>query len=683
MTDITAGADGVPDSPTTTTQETERVRKLLKEIDDARRFDDNARRDYAFCRRYARGDSSFQVSVNLVGTYIDILVAFLYARDPDIDVLPAEAAGGSSGSDVKIYSKTLQIALSDAWRIARVKRKAERWLRSSLTVGVGWLKAGWQEVYSTDPQITARHRDAQDNLARLRRLRAEGQEFSEEELEQLELQAQALEAGLQDGRAERMVYRGMFVDFVPSQDIQVSLDVQNIVDCEGATWIAHRSFVPIEQARDKHTRVPAEDWKSAKLYNAIEPYDFREKGKTAEIDAGIDAAEADSHSTGGGVGADSRGRFACIWEMWRADDNIVYTMAEGVGRFLDDPAVPNVATTRFYPFFPLALHEVEGERHPQSLVMRSYKLQDEYNRAGSGLMELRKNSKPKIGFDARLYNETEIKKVTDGTYGEFVPIKPANDQATVRDGFAEIPRPTIDAALFDRSEIRMELETIWGIQEALTGSIQVAKTATEAEIQQAGTNARTGAMRDRMEEQLTALAHYTAEILVQKYDAADARELAGERSIWIDEVDVNDLDLLVNVKIRAGSTGKPNVAAQREAWAAEAGVIEGTMEKVAALLNTPPDQLAECLWELAVETAERTGDTLDLDRFRPEPGQPMQLVDPMTGQMVLAHPAMQQPGAPGPAGAPAAPVDMPMSGGDPMAPQGVDIAPPELPQQIA
>ena len=214
MTDITAGADGVPDSPTTTTQETERVRKLLKEIDDARRFDDNARRDYAFCRRYARGDSSFPVSVNLVGTYIDILVAFLYARDPDIDVLPAEAAGGSSGSDVKIYSKTLQIALSDAWRIARVKRKAERWLRSSLTVGVGWLKAGWQEVYSTDPQITARHRDAQDNLARLRRLRAEGQEFSEEELEQLELQAQALEAGLQDGRAERMVYRGMFVDFV-------------------------------------------------------------------------------------------------------------------------------------------------------------------------------------------------------------------------------------------------------------------------------------------------------------------------------------------------------------------------------------------------------------------------------------------------------------------------------------
>ena len=107
------------------------------------------------------------------------------------------------------------------------------------------------------------------------------------------------------------------------------------------------------------------------------------------------------------------------------------------------------------------------------------------------------------------------------------------------------------------------------------------------------------------------------------------------------------------------------------------------MEKVAALLNTPPDQLAECLWELAVETAERTGDTLDLDRFRPEPGQPMQLVDPMTGQMVLAHPAMQQPGAPGPAGAPAAPVDMPMPGGDPMAPQGVDIAPPELPQRIA
>src|SRR5690625_470159 len=61
----------------------DKVKRLFEEIDNARDFDKAARKDYAFCRYYARGDSHWEVATNLIGTYIDIMVAFLYARAPD------------------------------------------------------------------------------------------------------------------------------------------------------------------------------------------------------------------------------------------------------------------------------------------------------------------------------------------------------------------------------------------------------------------------------------------------------------------------------------------------------------------------------------------------------------------------------------------------------------------------
>src|SRR6478672_6659417 len=68
------------------------VRRWFQRIEQARKFDEPARKQYAKDRRYARGDSGFDVDANIAGTNIDILESFLYAKDPDIDVLPAPCA---------------------------------------------------------------------------------------------------------------------------------------------------------------------------------------------------------------------------------------------------------------------------------------------------------------------------------------------------------------------------------------------------------------------------------------------------------------------------------------------------------------------------------------------------------------------------------------------------------------
>lgn len=733
-------------------KEAARVKGHLDAIVHAREFDIKARQDYAFCRRYARGDSQFDTSVNLIGTYIDILVAFLYARDPDLDCNPADrieasnegdqgmvqgpampaaipgmgappigadpgamdpgmggpmpmdpaaammgagppggmgplpapapaAQGGTDLTTLKTYGRSMQITISRAWKDAKMKRQAERWLRASLTTGIGWIKTGWQADFRTDPAIEERKKDIQENLARIARLKESIAEGGCGDLEKEENELMEQLRGL-EGKSEVEVARGIFIDVVPSEDIQVSLDVQNIVDCDTASWIAHRTFMQLDKAKDKYSRITKEEWATATIYHSIAPTAEKDRRNTPVTDDSITAEASSNYRTGTQIGATSGdgkyNRFVCVWEKWDQSSSLVMDLIEGVNVYATEPSPPNVPTTRFYPFFPLALHEVDGERHPQSLVMRSFRLMDEYNRARSGLAALRARTKPRVAFDSRAFAQEEIDKIIGGTYAEWIPIRPSTEEG-LPGAVWEVPYPKIDAALFDTMGIKNELEILWGIQEALSGGIEVAKTATEAEIQQAGTNARTGSMRDRLERVLTEIAQYHAEIAAQEYSLEDVRDIAGPGAIWIEGVTIQDLGMLLQIDIRAGSTGKPNTTKQREAWAAEAPVIRDSIMQIAGLLQSPPQEIARCLTELLKETVRRAGENIDLDLYLPKAGAPIPLIDPQTGTVVLAFPAGQQ-ATPMPGGG-----MMPMPAPQPgpgEAPQGSSIAPTERPETI-
>lgn len=662
-------------------EDSELAKEYWKQYEYARKFDEGARKDYAFCRRYARGDSSYDVSVNLIGTYIDILVSFLYARNPDLNVGVADSAGEQRKAEMKLLAKTMTVVLSRAWKDATMRRQAERWLRSALTVGIGWMKTGWQEEFESDPVIIERKRDIQENLAKIRELqnRVNDGDAPPETEEELAAQLKGLE-----GHAEKLIYRGIFIDLVPAEDIQVSLDVANIVDCESASWIAHRNYMMLSDAKAYLPDITEDEWGAIPRYHAVKPVDMEDsqRSKSGHVDKSISSTDADRFSSGSSpnsaTSSTKYNEFVCVIEMWRGDTNMVCELLEGLNRFASPPAVPNAGSTRFYPFVPLALHEVDGERHPQSLVMRSYKLMDEYNRTRDKYKSLRQGMKPKMAFDARIMSVKDMEKLMMGSTGEYVPVKPAVDEGTVQGAIFQVPMPKIDPALFDLMPIKTELESLWGIQEALSSSISVAKTATEAEIQQAGTNARTGAMRERMENQLTVVSQYHAQITIQKYELVDVRDIAGPEAIWPEDIEVEDLDLLLSVEIAAGSTGKPNTSAQREAWAATAGVIRETIIEVGRLRQTSPLDIADCLIEVLRETIIRAGDeSLDLDRFLPPIGQPVMLIDPQTLQPVAAYPApMEEQQGGGNMGAPGGELPMEQDPADQVAPTG-------LPDQIA
>jgi hypothetical protein len=73
-------------------QECADVKAWQKKIEDARKFDENARKQIALSRRYARGDAGeFEIKIPIAPSYVDILSSLLYAKNPDLDVQPSEA----------------------------------------------------------------------------------------------------------------------------------------------------------------------------------------------------------------------------------------------------------------------------------------------------------------------------------------------------------------------------------------------------------------------------------------------------------------------------------------------------------------------------------------------------------------------------------------------------------------
>lgn len=549
--------------------------------------------------------------------------------------------------DAKQFGSTLEIVISQLWKKGRLKPKAKPLVGSSLTVAIGWLKATWQERTGNDPIIQARINDLQDNIARLAATKEcleEGE--GDEDAKRADLERQML--GLQ-AQVEVVVARGMAFDFVQAEDIQVAPECGAMTSYLDSPWIAHRTFMPIQAAKATLPKI-AEKLKSAATYGQVKPIDPNTPPDPG-VATTVAANEADSYRAGGD--ASSRvadGTSVCVWEVWDKDSNTVITLVEGINEYARDPYAPNPGTSRFYPFFQYVIGEVDGERHPESLINRSAPLLDEYDRVRSGYAEHRRRVKPKTVFDSTNLEPEEASRLEAGGTQEMVGIKPLRPGTPVNEMLAPVAYAPIDPALYDTAVIRAELEMIWGIQEALSSSIRTAKTATEAEIQQTGTNARTGYMRDNLDAMMGELAEYTAEVAVQKLDAQDVKELAGPWAFWPEGMKIEDIGSLVTVDIRAGSSGKPDTTRQRQAWATVMPVLQNAIVQVGQLRGSSPQDIADSIEALIEETLARTGDRLDASRFLPPAPDgddlPTQMPQMAPAPMNLPAPAMPAPTEP-------------------------------------
>lgn len=670
------------------------VKQLMEEYDTARKFDEAARKQYATDRRYAAGlpfAQAWAVSVNLIGSFIDVLCSYLYARNPDVSCVRAEEvppppapndplalmehlqkqqAMVQKNADMEAFAKTMQLVVSRLWQRGYLKHCIKKAVRSSLSCGPGWFKAIMVSDKRTDPTVSAALNDARDNLARIEALQREIQEGEAKDLELKQRQLEMTIEGL-SAKVEVMIRRGLAIDFCSAEDVQVSLDVRDLDDYRDAGWMANAIYRPMSMLAEMFPRISSEKAKKAANYwqrTPADPMQTASEGGITASDAETFTKDNSSMMRAGG-GGEPVPFFKAI-EVWDKRDNLIKTMVDGVECWAKEPFAPPTPSTRFYPYFMIALYMVDGSRHPQSLAWRLAQLQDEYSATRSSARTNRSRSVPAIMFNAEQVDPTTASKLEKGTDQEFIAVKLTNPQMPMRDVFAEKPVARMDPMVFDTSSVLSDMEKVSGVQEALQSSVVQPKTATEAEIQQSGFASRTSADRDTLEDVLNDLAHYTAEVSIGALPTKDVQRMAGEYAFWPEGMDIEDLLTMVEVDITAGSTGKPNTSAERESWTVALPLIQQLMLQVQQQRAMGNEPMAQAMIALLRETLQRLGDRIEVERFIPGPLMPAQVVPGMPGMPGAMPGAM--PGEPPPPEGGAAPVD-PLAAG--VAPPGA-IAPP-------
>lgn len=641
------------------------VKKLFDEYSIARAFDLHARQGYGVDRRYAAGTANpnWASDANILGAFIEILCSFLYAKDPDVSVRPAARVqpppeiqqglallgGDKSQQDAQQFAATAQIVIPQQWRKAKLKKLMKKQLRSSLSIGPGWFKA---LMYSPEanPLIEKELSDLRDNLAKIEALQADLVEESEEDrsatLTELQSQITAVEA-----HRELSVKKGLCLDFVRGEDMQVSLDVTSISDYLDADWLSQDIYIKKSDVSWRLPRLTKDDLAAATTYvqrqtgQDQQPVDQLMTPNTA-LPEGTFVKQSDNPGTGrAGLagGQDKPVEFVKAVELWDHRDMKIKTMVEGVKRWARDPYPPPQAASRFYGFFLLALYEVDGQRHPQSLSGRGRKLQDEYSSRRSSGRKMRERSLPGIIFDAGQLAPEEVEKIRKSEEQEFTPVRPTTPGFKVGDMIAEKPVSKIDPLVFDTKDILYDLNVISGVQEAQASGASQANTATEADINQSGFASRTGADRDTEEDMLTDFAQYTLEIAVQALEPKEVQRIAGPYAFWPSGMQVDDVLTMVDVEIKAGTTGKPRAQADKEAWATLLPIIMESIGKIQMAQAVGDTATEQTLKNIVNETLKRLDDRLSIDNILAPSAAPV-----MAPGMPGAPPTSAPPGAASP-----------------------------------
>ncbi len=679
-------ASGAPDEERKKSEEANQVEAILKEWKQAREFDKVARAQYAIDRRYAAGTAhlNWAVSANLIGSFIDILVSFLYARNPDVSVKKPKQVDNRGTKQQDDFAKTLQSVISSLWRAptSTLKMAAQKMVRGALSTGPGWIKATIICKGTNIPQMNTQLNDSRQNIAELESMREQlesgdpsygGDYKTPEEIDAELLKLQELEQSVAV-KLEVAMRKAMVFDYISGEDIQVSLDVREISDYKSAGWISNSIYRMESALLAEFPALKKEDLANATKYYQRSNKDLQpiEEGTylavtglaPAAAEADIFAAEAEQFTSsvspsGTSLSDTNSPCFYRIIERWNRITNHVETLIEGCKKFAKPAYQPDYPTTRFYPYFNLMFYPVDGARHPQSLPWRLRKLMDEYDAARSSKRLTRERSIPGILFLDGEVDGEDMKNVKNGANGAFIGLKPTNPDSKIGDLFAPKPTASMDMRLFETGEIIMDMERVSGVQEALQSSVSVEKTATEAEIQQTGFASRTTSDRDQLETMLTDLAVYTGELALGALTTEDAQRICGPGALWPENMAVDDMLTMVDIEIKAGTTGKPSKSSDRDAWAQMLPLIQQLMMEIqeATLLGNLP--LAEAKSNLLRESMTRMDDEIDPEQFIP--------------QVPELPPMLPGPGGEG--GAPGDPISGELMPGDPNAPIGDAIGP--------
>lgn len=559
-------------------------------------------------------DSLIPLRANLIGAAIDSVLPNLYARNPEMSVVPCRKSDADSG-ELDKFSETLGLVLNTYLERARLKKRAKGAVRAALTCSYGVLKVVYQRDLETDPIILNRLQDAQDNLARidglLSRMAGDSNDRDQLELQRAQLM-QTVEGLKQDAEAKQM--DGLVIDRVLTDQLVIDPSVTEFDDYTQADWLCQ--LIPMR-------RGTVEELYKVKIPHAT-VYE-------SSLQRAISVAESKLVQAQSGASQTSEDEQVCVMEIWDRISQRVYTMVDGCDYFIREPYSPPKVGARWYPFFLLSYKYTDGRFVSQSLVDLMEKLQDEHNDTREKYAAHRRLCVPGYLASADV-DDRSIQRFTDSVLGEVVILKNANGE-DIRGMIQPKSFPPIDPSVYDTSLIRQDIEQCTGLQDAMRSTVISPKTATEANIMQQGLSGRVSSFRDDIEDLLQELALYSAQVLLRELTEVDVAKIMGEPVTqvdpetgtafivsrpyeWRDNLSAEQVNRLIKIKIIAGSTGSPDKLSQQENWQKLLPSIQGLLQMLYQLKMQGVD--SKPVEKLLTETVRRFDDRIDPQMFIPD-----------------------------------------------------------------
>ena len=561
-------------------------------------------------RTYVRGEQNKVdeeeeekvVRANLIHPELKKALNECYAKNPELDISPKESVDKSRYETWKAVGKTLELVLNHEFAPdnANLKSKAKRGVRSADTTGFGWLKVIFQRNMTTDPIVVKRMDDIQDNIKTIERLIKEttDQEGLEEKAGELESKKEELNQQLNSLEEKKEVVRSKGLSFAlrPSENIVFSDEVCDVEDIPRAEWITDLIWMRESKVKERFGFAPKE---GTRFFEKTMDPDAFAKQKDRDTDKG------------------DEDKLMLVYEMWRSSDKRIYTMCAGYEGYLRDPYTPRKVGERFHGFFPLCFDETDGTPYPLALVTQLRSMQDEHVTTRSNFREHREKAVPFNVAHGGDLDPNDTDKLTNPGFLETVVLKSAPQGQPLEAVFKAVQHPPIDPAVYSTEHIRQDWEQVTRRGDAARGTIGRSKTATEADILQTNLNIDTSERRDVVEDWFRAVAKYSAELVLQEYNEAEVRRIAGEGARWpvMSKQEVFDM---VDLNVRVGSSGKPNAAQEMERWLKMLPQFRESLLAIMEMRANKQDQQADVLTFLLRETIERFEERIDLDALLPK-----------------------------------------------------------------
>lgn len=467
--------------------------------------------------------------------------------------------------------------------------------------GVAYVKLDFQRVMEPRPEITGKIGDDANAIAKFQQLAS-----SKDETSMDAITAASMTEGLQQ---QKVLREGPVFAFPKSHKIIVDPAVVQLQGFVGAGWIA----TEIDLTCDAIKQFYGVDVKD-------HPTDeYTEKNASSLFESEYLEAQP-----------------RCVWEVEHKTTGTVFTICEGYKFFLRRPSPPRVKLERFWSVYPLMFDPVESETdvYPLSFVNMMIDTQNEYNVARQGLKAHRRANKPKYFMKTGSLNPTEKNRLQDHEENEVIEVQSMQQGQKPSDIVAPFEPYQIDPNQYSTAHVVEDAQLIAGLQGANT-STPKGVTATETTIAEESRETAESADSDTLDEYLSDLAKGMSEIMLGELSIETVKKIVGPGAVWpaMSDTDIYDG---VDLKIQAGSSGRPNQAATL-------AKLERAMPFLQLLPNVSPEPIAK-----------RYAESLDLD---PEEliveGLPS--ISAMNALAGKPTPATNDPRAQGPQGADNAP----------------------------